>query len=101
MPWATFSRPRRQEAFWTNTLFVVVADHGARVYGEQSIPIHSYEIPLLIPGPAVAPQPQRRHATGCSLDVPPTVLGLLGRPYESLFLGRDLLHDPPDTFTRC
>src|SRR4029079_9414314 len=42
----------RKEAFWTNTVFAVVADHGARVYGEQSIPIHSYEIPLLIVGPA-------------------------------------------------
>jgi hypothetical protein len=28
---------------------------------------------------------------GCSLDVSPTVLGLLGRPYETLFFGRDLL----------
>ncbi len=93
-----FFKAAKQEAFWTNTIFVVVADHGARVYGSQDIPIFSYEIPLVILGPAVAPQPQRLHATGCSLDVPPTILGLIGRPYESLFLGRDLLHDPPDTF---
>ena len=52
----------------------------------------------MILGPAVVPQPQRIHAVGCSLDVPPTVLGLLGRPYKSMFFGRDLLHDPPDTF---
>ena len=32
---------------------------------------------------------------GCSLDVPTTVLGLLGRPYESLFFGRDLLKSQP------
>jgi phosphoglycerol transferase MdoB-like AlkP superfamily enzyme len=93
-----FFKAADQEAFWTNTIFVVVADHGARVYGSQDIPIFSYEIPLVILGPAVARQPQRLHATGCSLDVPPTILGLIGRPYESLFLGRDLLHDPPDTF---
>lgn len=93
-----FFKAAKQEAFWTNTVFVVVADHGARVYGSQDIPIFSYEIPLVILGPAVAPQPQRLHALGCSLDLPPTILGLIGRPYESLFLGRDLLHDPPDTF---
>jgi phosphoglycerol transferase MdoB-like AlkP superfamily enzyme len=93
-----FFKAAKQEAFWTNTIFVVVADHGARVYGSQDIPIFSYEIPLVILGPAVAPQPQCLHATGCSLDLPPTILGLIGRPYESLFLGRDLLHDPPDTF---
>ena len=95
-----FFKAAKQEAFWTNTIFAVVADHGARVYGSQDIPIFSYEIPLVILGPAVAPQPQRRHATGCSLDLPPTILGLIGRPYESLFLGRDLLHDPPDTYPR-
>jgi arylsulfatase A-like enzyme len=74
-----------------------VADHGARVYGSQKIPIHSYEIPLLIAGPAVVPTSTRVGALGCSLDVAPTILGLLGRPYESLFLGRDLLHGSPGT----
>lgn len=86
-----FFRGAKQESFWTNTIFVVVADHGARVYGKQSIPIHSYEIPLVILGPAVVPSPQRLPMLGCSLDVSPTVLGLLGRPYETLFFGRDLL----------
>jgi phosphoglycerol transferase MdoB-like AlkP superfamily enzyme len=93
-----FFQDAKKESFWTNTIFAVIADHGARVYGSQDIPIFSYEIPLVILGPAVVPQPERIHAVGCSLDVPPTVLGLLGRPYKSLFFGRDLLHDPPDTF---
>ncbi len=86
----------RKEAFWTNTIFVVVADHGARVYGEQTIPIHSYEIPLLIVGPAVVNNPSRVPQLGCSLDVPTTVLGLLGRPYETMFFGRDLLRSRPE-----
>ena len=46
-----FFRAAKKEAFWTNTIFVVVADHGARVYGEQDIPIHSYEIPLVTARP--------------------------------------------------
>jgi hypothetical protein len=82
----------RQENFWTNTIFAVVADHGARVYGEQSIPIHSYEIPLLIAGPAVVERPRRIGQLGCSLDVAPTLLGLIGRPYQSTFFGQDLLN---------
>lgn len=90
-----FFQAARKEAFWTNTVFVVVADHGARVYGEQSIPIHSYEIPLLIVGPAVVKSPSCISRLGCSLDVPTTILGLLGRPYESLFFGRDLLQGEP------
>src|SRR5207248_2896634 len=91
-----FFKAAKKEPFYTNTIFVVVADHGARVYGSQSIPIHSYEIPLLIAGPAVVKRPTQVGHLGCSLDVAPTVLGLLGRPYETLFFGRDLLHSPPE-----
>jgi len=87
-----FFRAAKQEPFWTNTIFVVVADHGARVYGQQSIPIHSYEIPLVILGPAVVKAPERIGHLGCSLDVSPTILGLIGRPYETMFFGRDLLN---------
>jgi arylsulfatase A-like enzyme len=66
------------------------------VYGSQSIPIHSYEIPLVILGPAVVKEPVRVGQLGCSLDVTPTVLGLLGRPYETMFFGRDLLKMEPE-----
>jgi phosphoglycerol transferase MdoB-like AlkP superfamily enzyme len=91
-----FFQAAKKEPFWTNTVFVVVADHGARVFGAQSIPIHSYEIPLLITGPAVVKSPSRVPQLGCSLDVPTTVLGLLGRPYETMFFGRDLLRSRPE-----
>jgi phosphoglycerol transferase MdoB-like AlkP superfamily enzyme len=91
-----FFRKARKEAFWTNTVFVVIADHGARAYGRQDIPIHSYEIPLLIAGPAVVKTPSRIGQLGSSLDVSPTLLGLVGRPYESQFFGRDLLKSRPE-----
>jgi len=45
----------------------------------------------VILGPAVVKTPQRLPQLGCSLDVSPTVLGLIGRPYETMFFGRDLL----------
>jgi phosphoglycerol transferase MdoB-like AlkP superfamily enzyme len=92
-----FFRAARKESFWTNTIFVVVADHGARVYGSQSIPIYSYEIPLVVLGPAVVKEASRIGTLGGSLDVAPTILGLLGRPYESMFFGRDLLSESPVT----
>jgi phosphoglycerol transferase MdoB-like AlkP superfamily enzyme len=90
-----FFQAAKKEPFWTNTIFAVVADHGARVYGKQSIPIHSYEIPLVILGPAVIKGPSRVGELGGSLDVSPTLLGLLGRPYETLFFGQDLLKAQP------
>jgi phosphoglycerol transferase MdoB-like AlkP superfamily enzyme len=91
-----FFQLARKEAFWTNTIFAVVADHGARVYGKEDVPIHSYEIPLVILGPAVVNAPQRIGVLGNSLDVAPTVLGLIGRPYETMFFGRDVLNGSPD-----
>ena len=90
-----FFQEAKKESFYTNTIFVVVADHGARVYGSQNIPMHSYEIPFLVVGPAVVKQPERISRCGCSLDVGPTILGLLGRPYDSLFFGQDMLRDSP------
>jgi phosphoglycerol transferase MdoB-like AlkP superfamily enzyme len=86
-----FFRKAKKEAFWKDTIFVVVADHGARVYGSQQIPLTSYRIPMVVLGPAAVAAARRIDALGCQLDVTPTILGLIGRPFESLFFGSDLL----------
>ena len=91
-----FFAAAKEERFWTNTVFVVVADHGARVYGSQSIPIHSYEIPFLVLGPVVVKTPARLPQLGSQIDVAPTILGLVGRPYETTFFGHDLLKTSAD-----
>jgi len=80
-----------KEPFYTNTIFIIVADHGARVYGKQTIPIKSYEVPVIIFGPAVVKKPVKLGILGSQVDVAPTVLGLIGRPYESTFFGKNLL----------
>lgn len=81
----------RKESFWNDTIFVVIADHGARVYGRQTIPLKSYQIPWLVVAPGLVTTPQRNDTPGCQLDVIPTLLGMIGRPYHSLFFGHDLL----------
>lgn len=86
-----FFEQARKEPFWNDTIFVVVADHGARVYGIQTIPLKSYQVPCLIVAPALASTPRRVDVPGSQIDIAPTVLGLIGRPYESLFFGHDLL----------
>lgn len=92
---ARFFEQAKREPFWLDTIFVVVGDHGARVYGSQSIPIRSYEVPFLVLGPAVAKEPRRISTLGCQLDIVPTLLGLIGRPYETTFFGHDLLKVEP------
>jgi len=84
----------KKEPYWKNTIFVVVADHGARVYGSEDIPIHSYEIPFLVVGPAVVDRPRRFDMLGCQMDIPMTILAMIGRPYEVMFFGRNLLKLP-------
>jgi phosphoglycerol transferase MdoB-like AlkP superfamily enzyme len=79
----------KKEAFWQDTLFIVIADHGARVYGSETLPIRSYQIPCLVLGDGIAAG-SRNSELGCQLDAAPTILGLIGRPYDSLFFGRDM-----------
>ncbi len=85
---------------WNDTIFVVIADHGPKVYGSPLIPLPGYAIPLVIAGPCAVSGPRRIGTFGSSLDVAPTVLGLIGRPYESVFFGRDLLRQSP-AFSRA
>jgi phosphoglycerol transferase MdoB-like AlkP superfamily enzyme len=96
-----FFERARKEPFWQDTIFVVIADHGARVYGSQTIPLKSYQIPCLIIAPGLVKSPRRVDVPGSQLDVTPTVLGMIGRPYESLFFGHDLLSPDAGSRTRC
>jgi len=91
-----FLREAEKQPWFDDTVFVVVADHGARVYGKADIPLHSYEIPLMIYAPKHV-APQRVDTLMTQIDVAPTVLGLLGLPYEAPFFGQDVLHAPEDS----
>jgi len=86
-----FLREARKHAWFDNTLFVVVADHGARVYGREDIPLKSYEIPMVFYAPAHL-RPGRVDALTTQVDIAPTVLGLLGLPYQAPFFGNDVLN---------
>jgi phosphoglycerol transferase MdoB-like AlkP superfamily enzyme len=85
----------RGKPWYDDTLFVLMGDHGARVYGAAEIPLASYEVPILFVGSGVVPAGVRDDSLASSLDVPPTVLGALGIGYDSRFFGRDLFHSDP------
>lgn len=87
-----FFRLARQEEYFRNTIFLVVADHDTRVWGADLVPIEKFHIPALILGPGV---PARRYDTLASqLDLLPTVLDLAGISSDHPMIGRDLLAQP-------
>jgi phosphoglycerol transferase MdoB-like AlkP superfamily enzyme len=89
-----FMREAKAHAFYKDTVFVLMGDHGARVYGAAEIPLASYQVPILIVAPGV-PAGARLDTMASSLDLPPTILGLLGLDYESKFFGHDLFRIDP------
>lgn len=89
-----FIREAQRHPFFADTLFVLMGDHGARVYGAAEVPLASYEIPILFLGAGVEPG-RRIDTLASSLDVPPTILGLMGLSYDSKFFGQDVFRAAP------
>jgi phosphoglycerol transferase MdoB-like AlkP superfamily enzyme len=85
-----FLREAQKHAWFDNTLFIVVADHGARVYGREDIPLKSYEIPMVFYAPKFL-RPGRVDALTTQIDIAPTALNLLGFAYHAPFFGEDVL----------
>ena len=86
-----FIRQARQQAYWQDTLFLIVADHDNRVYGDTLVPIKKFQIPGLILG---ADTRARSITTIASqIDLAPTLLSLMGVRSEHPMIGRDLARD--------
>ena len=92
----TFFEAAAKEPWFNNTVFLLWGDHGlARGfkpdrYGDLTLAIHN--VPFLIFAPGLL-QPRREHAIATQMDILPTLASLLGRPYQTATLGKDLL-DP-------
>ncbi|CAM5434609.1 LTA synthase family protein [Eoetvoesiella caeni] len=83
-----FFEKAKQSSYWENTLFLVVADHDARVGGASLIPLRHFHIPALILGADV--QPRRDDRLVSQIDLPPTLLALAGVQAEHPMPGHDL-----------
>ncbi len=86
-----FIREAKQQDYWKDTVFLIVADHDNRVYGDSLVPVKKFHIPGLILGADIAP---RRIATIASqIDLAPTLLSLMGVSSTHPMIGRDLAAD--------
>lgn len=85
----------RHASYWNRTVFLVVADHDSRVRGATLVPIRHFHIPGLIIGPDIAPS--KYTAIASQIDLPPTLLSLMGISGDHPMTGRDLTLPPrPD-----
>ena len=91
-----FFREAKSHNFYKNTLFIVMGDHGARVYGSQMFPLKSYRVPVVMFQPDGSGHGTRCNTLGCSLDIAPTIMARLGGEYRSVFFGRDVLTTRPE-----
>jgi phosphoglycerol transferase MdoB-like AlkP superfamily enzyme len=82
-----FEKAQRSE-YWQDTIFLVVADHHNRVEGENLVPIEKYHIPGLILGADI--EPRRLSTIASQIDLPTTVLSMMGISSSHPMIGRDL-----------
>jgi phosphoglycerol transferase MdoB-like AlkP superfamily enzyme len=83
-----------KEAWFNNTIFVILGDHGA-VVGQQKydMSISYNHIPCIIYSPLFDDAPRRFKQYGGQIDVFPTLMGLLNISYTNNSLGIDLLKE--------
>ncbi|MBR1923512.1 MAG: sulfatase-like hydrolase/transferase [Paludibacteraceae bacterium] len=71
-----------------NTLFILVADHGAPLPSPYEMLLSYNSIPVYFVGAGL--QPQRMTHPASQIDIWATVLGMLGIPYDNSTLGIDI-----------
>lgn len=89
-----FFKVARGRPYWRNTLFLVVADHDARVFGANLVPVRHFQIPALILGADVRPRRDDRLVS--QIDLAPTLLSLMGIDCVHPMLGQDLTQRSPN-----
>jgi phosphoglycerol transferase MdoB-like AlkP superfamily enzyme len=85
-----FFKMAQKQAWFKNTVFVILADHCASSSGKTELPMDKYRIPAMIYAPGFI-QPKVFNTLMSQIDVMPTALGLLNFNYQSKFYGQDVL----------
>jgi phosphoglycerol transferase MdoB-like AlkP superfamily enzyme len=79
----------RSKPWFDDTLFVIVADHCASAAGRTKLPVTGYHIPLIFYAPALL-KPGRDDRLASQIDIPPTLLDVMGVPGGDQFFGQSV-----------
>lgn len=83
-----FIKKAKASPYWQDTVFLIVADHDIRVRGNALVPVEHFHIPALILGGAVTPK--TIDAIASQIDLPVTMLSLMGIQAQHPMTGKDL-----------
>ena len=89
-----FFRKAKQSNYWSDTIFLVVADHDERPRGSSLVPVASYHIPGLIIGAGIEPMIYSKVTS--QIDLMPTLLNLSGINANVPYIGQDIFQRPDD-----
>ena len=81
----------KKEEYYKDTIFVVVADHNIRVYGDDMVPVNMFHIPAVILGKEIKPMVYKKIAT--QPDVLATALDLIGLDLNYPIMGHSIFSD--------
>jgi len=81
----------KKSSYWQDTVFLIVADHDNRVYGNNLVPVEKFQIPGLILGADI--KAARLSTLSSQIDLAPTLLSLIGVSSCNPLVGRDLASD--------
>jgi phosphoglycerol transferase MdoB-like AlkP superfamily enzyme len=84
-----FIRDAKSKPWFKDTLFVILADHCASVAGKTKLPVGGYHIPLILYAPALL-KPASYSQIVSQIDIPPTLMNLLGKSGDEHFFGHDI-----------
>ncbi|HEY9276918.1 MAG TPA: LTA synthase family protein [Methylotenera sp.] len=94
-----FFKKAQQSEYWKDTVFLIVADHDIRVRGVSLVPVERFHIPGLILGADI--KPLRYKGMASQIDLPVTLLSLMGIEAQHPMTGRDLSSVAPDSLGRA
>ncbi len=86
-----FIEEARKADYYKETIFVIIADHNVRVYGDDMVPVNMFHIPGLILGEGIKPMVYDKIAT--QPDVLATALDLIGLDFEYPVMGNSIFSD--------
>ncbi|MGK0256269.1 MAG: phosphoglycerol transferase MdoB-like AlkP superfamily enzyme [Arcobacteraceae bacterium] len=86
-----FIKQARTEEYYKDTIFVILADHNVRVYGDDMVPVNMFQVPGLILGDSISPMVYENIAT--QPDVLATAIDLIGLDAKIPIMGHSIFSD--------